>query len=278
MKLEAGQVVWISGAGSGIGRGIARALAARGLRVAVADIRREAAEETAELIRAANGYALAQEVDVSDAQSVDAAARQAETALGPVSVVCNNAGVAMHGVPLHQITEAEWDWALGVNVKGVVNGIRSFLPGMLERGAPGHVVNTASIGGFQVNPDFLTAAYSMTKYAVVALSEGLQNELRGTAVGVSILAPAAVSTEIHLSARARPARLGGPTERAANHFMGDLIRNGAQAEDIGRMVAEAIEADRFYVFTHPETRRWVEARHARILEGFDQATARAVAE
>lgn len=278
MKLEPGMTAWISGAGSGIGRGTARALAARGLRVAVADIRAEAAEETAEMIRAANGHALAQQVDVSDPEAVEAAAREAEAALGPASVICNNAGVAMHGVPLHEIAPADWDWVIGVNIYGVIHGFRAFLPGMLERGAPGHVVNTASIGGFQVNPDFLTAAYSMTKYAVVALSEGLRNELLGTQVGVSVLAPAAVATDIHLSARARPERMGGPTERAQNHFMGELIRDGARPDEIGRIVAEAVEADRFYIFTHPETRPWIEARHASILEGFDLAARRAAAE
>jgi short-subunit dehydrogenase len=116
---------------------------------------------------------------------------------------------------------------------------------MLATQRPAHVVNTASIGGFQVNPNFLTAAYSMTKYAVVALSEGLHNELQGTQVGVSILAPAAVDTRIHLSERSRPDRLGGATVRPQNHFMGDLIKGSmppqAVGEDVGRDVERGVD-------------------------------------
>ena len=269
MRIEAGCVACVTGAGSGIGRGIALALAARGAAVAVCDIRAEAAEAVAAEIVAAGGRALALGLDVSDAAAVEAAAGRIEAELGPVAILCNNAGVAMHGVPMHEIALSDWDWVIGVNIMGVVHGIRSFVPRMLARGTPAHVVNTASIGGFQVNPAFLTGAYSMTKYAVVALSEGLANELADSPIGVSVLAPAAVATGIHLSGRARPERLGGATERAENHFMGDLIRDGAAPEVVGARVAEAIEAGEFYIFTHPETRPWLEARHARILAGFE---------
>ncbi|MCC6008396.1 MAG: SDR family NAD(P)-dependent oxidoreductase [Rhodobacteraceae bacterium] len=271
MKIERGCTAYVSGAGSGIGRGIALAAAARGASVAVCDIRAEAAEAVAEEVRGLGAQALAMALDVSDAAAVQAAAARIEEALGPVSLVCNNAGVAMHGVPLHEIELPDWDWVIGVNVMGVVHGIRAFVPRMLARGGPAHVVNTASIGGFQVNPDFLTGAYSMTKYAVVALSEGLEQELSGSGIGVSVLAPAAVATGIHLSGRARPERLGGATERAANHFVGDLIHDGAAPEEIGEQVVRAVEEGSFYIFTHPETRKWIEARHRRIEGGFDAA-------
>jgi short-subunit dehydrogenase len=144
---------------------------------------------------------------------------------------------------------------------------------MLAQGVPCHIVNTASIGGFQVNPNFLTAAYSMTKYAAVALSEGLQQELSATSVGVSVLAPAAVDTGIHLSARARPDRLGGAFERSENHFMGDLIKDGTRPEVVGGMVVAAIEAGDFYIFPHPDTWHWLAARHDRIRDGFDRSIA-----
>lgn len=273
MQVEAGQTAYVSGAGSGIGRGMALRLAARGVRVGVCDIRFEAAAETAQLIRAANGAAEPFALDVSDAQSMSDAADAIETAFGPVSIVCNNAGVAMHGVPMHEISAADWDWVIGVNVYGVIHGISTFVPRLLAAGNPAHVVNTASIGGFQVNPQFLTGAYSMTKYAVVALSEGLQQELAGTNIGVSVLAPAAVDSGIHLSARSRPERMGGAFERPQNHFMGDLIKDGAQPEAIGERVIRAIEADEFYIFTHPETQHWLEARHERIRAGFETARA-----
>ncbi|MDQ0315042.1 SDR family NAD(P)-dependent oxidoreductase [Amorphus orientalis] len=270
MDIQAGMAAYVSGAGSGIGRGIARVLASRGVRVGVADIRGEAAEETVALIAADGGQAVALEVDVSEKASVEAAADAIEGAFGPVSIVCNNAGVAMHGVPVHEFSSAEWDWVIGVNLYGVIHGIQTFVPRLIAAGGPGHVVNTASIGGFQVNAAFLTGPYSTTKYAVVALSEALSNELAETSIGVSILAPAAVNTSIHLSERSRPDRLGGAYVRPENHFMGELIRDGADPLEIGRQVAEAIEDDALYVFTHPETEAWLEARCGRILAGYDR--------
>lgn len=275
MKIEPGMAAFVTGAGSGIGRGIALALARRGVSVGVCDIRLDDAEKTTSLIEAAGGKALAVKADVSVRESVEEAADVVSAAFGAVSILCNNAGIAMHGVPLHEIKQADWDWVIGVNVYGVIHGMNVFVPRMLAAGKPAHVVNTGSIGGFQVNPNFLTGAYSMTKYAVVALSEGMQNELAGTNVGVSVLAPAAVDTGIHLSERSRPDRLGGAYVRPENHFMGDLIKDSARPEDIGEQVAAAIERNEFYIFTHPETQHWLEARHERIRAGFDAARARA---
>jgi NAD(P)-dependent dehydrogenase (short-subunit alcohol dehydrogenase family) len=275
MKIEAGMAAFVTGAGSGIGRGIAASLARRGVRVGVADISEADAAETVRLIAAEGGAAMAVAADVSDRSAVEAAVDAVERAYGAISIGCNNAGIAMHGVPLHEIAAADWDWVIGVNLYGVIHGIQALVPRMLASGRPAHIVNTASIGGFQVNPNFLTGAYSMTKYAVVALSEGLRNELEGTPVGVSILAPAAVDTRIHLSERSRPERLGGATVRPQNHFMGDLIKGGMQPAEIGERVAAAIEAGDFYIFTHPETREWLDRRHAAIAAAFDKAAAEA---
>lgn len=275
MKIEPGMTAFVTGAGSGIGRGIALALARRGASVGVCDIRLDDAGETVSLIEASGGKALAVKADVSVRESVEEAANIVTDAFGEVSILCNNAGIAMHGVPLHEIRQADWDWVIGVNVYGVIHGMNVFVPRMLASGKPAHVVNTASIGGFHVNPNFLTGAYSMTKYAVVALSEGMQNELAGTNVGVSVLAPAAVDTGIHLSERSRPDRLGGAYVRPENHFMGDLIKDSARPEDIGERVAAAIEGNEFYIFTHPETQHWLEARHERIRAGFEAARAKA---
>jgi NAD(P)-dependent dehydrogenase (short-subunit alcohol dehydrogenase family) len=273
MKIEAGMSACVTGAGSGIGRGIAMSLARRGMRVGVCDIRLDDARHTAGLIEAAGGQALAVEVDVSDRTSVEGAVDRIERTFGPIAVGCNNAGIAMHGLPLHEISAADWDWVIGVNIYGVIHGIQALVPRMRASGRPAHIVNTASIGGFQVNPNFLTAAYSMTKYAVVALSEGLRNELQGTGIGVSILAPAAVDTRIHLSERSRPQRLGGATSRPQNHFMGDLLKGQMSPADVGERVAAAIDADEFYIFTHPETKQWLDRRHAAIEAAFDRPAA-----
>ena len=278
MKIEKGMAAYVSGGGSGIGRGISMSLARRGVKVGVCDIREVDAAETVQLIQAEGGTAMAVAVDVSDGGSVEAAANAIETAYGPVAIACNNAGIAMHGVPLHEIAAKDWDWVIGVNVYGVIHGIQSFIPRMLEAGQPAHMVNTASIGGFQVNPNFLTGAYSMTKYAVVALSEALQNELAGTQVGVSILAPAAVDTRIHLSERSRPERMGGAYVRQQNHFMGDLIKGGTQPVEIGERVAGAIQAGDFYIFTHPETKIWLDRRHAAIDAAFAKTATADIAE
>ena len=271
MIIEAGMAAFVTGGGSGIGRGIALSLARRGVRVGVCDIRESDAAETARQIQVAGGVSIPVAVDVSELQSVEDAVNTVESAFGEIVIACNNAGIALHGVPLHEITAADWDWVIGVNIQGVIHGIQTLVPRMLATERPAHIVNTASIGGFQVNPNFLTAAYSMTKYAVVALSEGLHNELQGTQVGVSILAPAAVDTRIHLSERSRPKRLGGATVRTQNHFMGELLKGSMSPDEVGDRVVNAIEDEDLYIFTHSETRQWLDRRHAAIIEAFEKA-------
>ena len=271
MIIEAGMAAFVTGGGSGIGRGIALSLARRGVRVGVCDIRESDAAETARQIQVAGGVSIPVAVDVSELQSVEDAVNTVESAFGEIVIACNNAGIALHGVPLHEITAADWDWVIGVNIQGVIHGIQTLVPRMLATERPAHIVNTASIGGFQVNPNFLTAAYSMTKYAVVALSEGLHNELQGTQVGISILAPAAVDTRIHLSERSRPERLGGATVRPQNHFMGELLKGSMPPHEVGDRVVNAIEDEDLYIFTHPETRQWLDRRHAAIIEAFEKA-------
>jgi len=268
-----GKTAFVTGAASGIGLGIARQLARAGARVALGDIRADALEAAREQVSALGGEAIGIIVDVSDPDSVEAAAREVEDRFGNIHAVFNNAGVASHGVPVADVPLADWNWVIGVNVYGVIHGIRSFLPRIRAHGEGGHIVNTASIGGLQVNPTFLTGPYSMTKYAVVALSEALRNELADTDIGVSVLCPMSVATDIHLSARSRPERLGGPHERPQDHFMGDLIKDGQSPDQVGERVVAALRNGDFFILTHPETREWIENRHARIREGFDQLDA-----
>jgi NAD(P)-dependent dehydrogenase (short-subunit alcohol dehydrogenase family) len=268
-----GKTAYVSGAASGMGFGIASALAQAGANIAIVDIREDALAEARARLHNFGDRIETYVSDVSDAERLAETARQIDERFGPVHIVCNNAGVSMHGVPLEQISLSEWDWVIDVNIKGVINGIRTFVPRMKAHGEGGHVVNTASIGGLQVNPNFMTGAYSMTKYAVVALSEALENELAGTNIGVSVLCPAAVDTGIHLSARSRPARHGGPFERPADHFMGELIKDGLRPEQVGARVVKAIENGEFYILTHSSPREWVERRFRRILAAFDQAEA-----
>jgi NAD(P)-dependent dehydrogenase (short-subunit alcohol dehydrogenase family) len=268
-----GKTAYVSGAASGIGFGIASALAQAGANIAMVDIRAEALADARARLHNLGADVETFVADVSDATLLEETAAAIDRAFGPIHIVCNNAGVSMLGVPLEEISRSDWDWVIDVNINGVINGIRTFVPRMRRHGEGGHIVNTASIAGLQVNPNFKTGAYAMTKYAVVALSEALEQELAGSGIGVSVLCPAAVDTGIHLSARARPQRLGGPFTRNADHFMGDLIREGLRPEQVGARVVQAIRDGEFYIFTHSTPREWVERRFNRIMAAFDRAEA-----
>ncbi len=260
----------VTGAASGIGSGIARSLAGAGMNVALLDIQERALDELRRQIESSGGKAIALYADVSDAGSLAAAAQRAEAAFGRIHVAGNNAGVAMHGTPLEEIELQDWNWVIGVNIYGVIHGIRTFVPMIRKHGEGGHVVNTASIGGLQMRPGWNTGAYSMTKYAVVALSEALEQELSGSGIGVSVLCPASVRTAIYDSAKNRPARLGGPFRREQQHFLKDVIADGRSPEQVGERLLRAIRDDEFFVFTHAEPRQLIEARHRRIMDAFDR--------
>jgi NAD(P)-dependent dehydrogenase (short-subunit alcohol dehydrogenase family) len=185
-----GRVAVITGGGSGIGASLARACAAEGMRVVVVDVSGERAASVAAEIP--DGTAVARAVDVSDAASVEALADFAFDTFGAVHLLCNNAGVSPAG-RIWDFTDDEWRWLLGVNVHGVANGIRSFVPRMIEQGE-GHIVNTGSGASFVSTPRL--GPYCATKHAIVGLSEALRYELDGTGIGVSVLVPAGVNTNI----------------------------------------------------------------------------------
>ena len=210
MKELAGKFAFVTGAANGIGLGIARALAKEGVHVALADIEREGIERAAREVAALGVRTLALPLDVSDPAAVEDAARQVESEFGRVHICVNNAGISLNRGPAYEIAPAQWDWLLGVNVFGAVNGVRAFLPLIKRHGEEGHIVNTASIAGLQVHPALRNGSYSMTKYAVVAFSEALEAELAGSKIGVSVLCPALVTTTINASSRRRPERFGGP--------------------------------------------------------------------
>jgi len=269
----AGKTAIVTGAASGIGLGIARGFARAGMNIALADIEAEALEHARKEVEALGVKAIGVVTDVSDRASVARLAAATEAEFGRLHVAVNNAGVSMHGEPADAIEPGYWDWIIGVNIYGVIHGIQAFLPLIKAHGEGGHIVNTASIGGLQVNPNWYTAAYSMTKYAVVALSEALENELKGTRIGVSVLCPAAVDTAIYRSARNRPPRFGGPQERPQELFMQDLLAVGWPPDRIGARVVDAIRAGEFFILAQSAPREWIERRHARILAAFDRAAA-----
>ena len=265
----AGKIAVVTGAASGIGLGIAHALGRAGMTVALADIRRDAVERACRELREAGSEAMPLVIDVSDPDSVAAAAADVEREIGCPHILVNNAGVAFHGTPLEQVTHENWQWVIGVNVLGAINCVSSFLP-LMKRNGEGHIVNTASGSGFFIRPGRHQGPYAVTKYAVVAFSEALEQELAGTGIGVSVLCPGAVNTAIHESGHARPQRFGGPVERPDELFLKDLTAQGMAPDKVADRVLRAIRENQFYIFTHAATRAPIESRHARILAALDE--------
>jgi NAD(P)-dependent dehydrogenase (short-subunit alcohol dehydrogenase family) len=264
-----GKTAFVTGAANGIGLGICRALARNGVNIVLADIEKAQLEIARRELAAFNVRTRAIEVDVSDAAAFERAADEAEAEFGNIHLLFNNAGVSLGAMPLWEVTPAQWEWIFGVNVQGVINGIRTLVPRMRKHGETGHVINTASIGGLQVNPNLRNGSYAMTKYAIVALSEALALDLEGSAIGASVLCPALVATTLHASSRRRPARLGGPYERQGADAAQAWQSAGMSSDDVGMRVLDAVARSEFFIFTHEEPRTWIEQRHARILAGFD---------
>jgi NAD(P)-dependent dehydrogenase (short-subunit alcohol dehydrogenase family) len=254
-----GRVAVVTGGGSGIGRGIAHVLADTGMRVVVADIEDPAAEAVASEL---GDRATAMHVDVADLVSVRALADRVEADLGPVDVLCNNAGVTVWG-RLVDMKPTDWDWVLSVNLRGVVHGLLAFLPRMRDRRA-GHVVNTASMGGLLAGPGL--GVYCTTKYAVVAISEALRPEAAEYGVGVSVVCPGLVRTRLDTAGRNAPA--GVPIDHAGLGPLGVALESGLDPIEVGRAVRRAIERNELYVLTSPEFREVVEHRFNEILAAF----------
>lgn len=265
-----GKGALVTGAASGIGRAVAFALGRAGMKVAFADLRAADVEGACSEARAEGLDAVPLAFDVSDDAAVAAAARDLQDGFGPLHVLVNNAGVAFHGTPLQRATAADWRWVLGVNVEGMANCTRHFLPLIQRHGEGGHVVNTASGSGFFIRAGRHQGLYAASKYAALAFSEALELELAGSGIGVSVLCPAAVDTAIHRSAANRPARHGGPTERPDEAFLKDLTAGAMAPDAVAALVLAAIRSGEFYIFTHPSMRAPIEARHRRIMDAFDR--------
>jgi NAD(P)-dependent dehydrogenase (short-subunit alcohol dehydrogenase family) len=254
------RVAVVTGGGSGIGRALVDVFARERARVVVADIDEAAAVEAAAAVRARGGTAIAVCTDVTDLAQVQALADRVFGELGAVDVLCNNAGVALWG-GLEAATHRDWQWALGVNLWGVIHGLESFLPRMIASGRRGHVVNTASMAGLVATRGL--GIYNTTKYAVVGLSETLVKDLAPHGIGVSVLCPMGVATRIRSSDRTRPVHLKnetGPPVTAGMALDGDTLAPEAVAE----MVLSAIRANRLYVITHPEALDAIRRRFQRI--------------
>jgi NAD(P)-dependent dehydrogenase (short-subunit alcohol dehydrogenase family) len=266
MDLNHGVAV-ITGAASGFGRAFAQACVAEGMKVVLADVDDSGLAGTRDLLPS-EAEALVVPTDVSDSASVQALADRSFDRFGRVTLLFNNAGVAIGGLSWES-TPADWAWVLGVNLMGVVHGIQSFVPRMLAQGHPAHIINTASAAGLVSVPG--GAVYCASKHAVVALSECLHQELKvkTSRIGVSVLCPSFVRTAIAESERNRPAALHN-RQPASNHGSEPLRQAMARAritaDDIARVTLDAVQGSRFYVLPHPKVRDEVRARMEAIID------------
>jgi NAD(P)-dependent dehydrogenase (short-subunit alcohol dehydrogenase family) len=264
------KVAVITGAGSGFGRAFARLGQQFGMRLVLADIQQDALDATATELRDAGATLIAERVDVSIGSDVENLARRARSAFGDVDLLFNNAGVGSGGL-IWENSEQDWQWVLGVNVWGVVHGIRAFVPSMIAKGTAGHVVNTASVAGMLSAP--LMGVYNVSKHAVVTMTETLYHDLRlvKAQIGCSVLCPAFVPTGIHQSERNRPAEADGEQPTASQLTARETIRKAVTAgrltaQQVAQSTFDAIREDRFYIITHPKILRSIALRHQDIAE------------
>jgi NAD(P)-dependent dehydrogenase (short-subunit alcohol dehydrogenase family) len=272
----AGKTAVITGAGSGFGLALARLGAKLGMKLALVDVQKDALDAVCAELQATGAAVMARRVDVADGGHMQALANDVGAQWGAPHLVFNNAGVAAGGL-VWENTEADWDWVLGVNLKGVVHGVRLFTPMMLQAAKAdpnwrGHLVNTASMAGLLTPPNM--GIYNVSKHAVVALTETLYQDLQlvTTQISASVLCPYFVPTGISLSQRNRPAHLP-PEAMTASQRIGQAMSEKAvgsgkvSAEDVAQMVLDAVAADRFYIYSHPKALGNVRLRVDAILNG-----------
>jgi NAD(P)-dependent dehydrogenase (short-subunit alcohol dehydrogenase family) len=272
MKELRGRTAVVTGAASGIGRGIALALGAEGMRVAVADLD---ADGAAAVAREIGADAFPVGVDVASATSLDAAAKEVAARTGGAHVLVNNAGVMLPLRPMSEASDADWEYILSVNLLGVVKGVAAFLPQLRAHAPEAHIVNTASMGGLIAVPGFPIGPYVATKYGCVGYTESLRGELGSLGIGVSVLCPGMVVSNLAASsARNRPARLGPqappPADLAADAEAAAPFM--IPAEEVGPVVVRGIRANRLHLFTHLDAQAMVERRFAAILADFAAET------
>ena len=273
--ISPGRVAVVTGAASGIGLGLATRLAAEGMRVVLADVEAPALTAAARQLATAGADVLPVVTDVSSLAAVESLRDAALERYGAVHLLCNNAGVGGPHGPIWECPPGEWDWVLGVNLGGVINGLRAFMPVLLQQDVA-HVLNTSSIFGVFAGA---LGPYGVSKHAVTALSETLYFNLqatrsapgRGPRVGVSVLCPGAVRTNFGTSARNRPASAGplssSADERASAEQFDRLSALGASPSEVADIVVEAIRAGRFYVLTSANRNGAVARRAQEILDG-----------
>ncbi len=270
-----GKVAFVTGGASGIGLGIVKRFVENGMKVVIADLRQDHIDVAVEYFesRQQGRKIHAIRLDVTDREAMARAADEAEKVFGNIHVVVNNAGVGIEG-PLKEATYADWDFGMGVNLGGVINGVQTFVPRMRAHGEGGHVVSTASLAGLITMPSNMIM-YVTAKAAVIAMMESLRTELGPEGVGVSVLCPGPIKSNIHQLNQNRPERFGAGEafvaagDRLAQRQVSDLWM---EPEQVGDMVVDAIRNNRLYIITHGEWRQSAEGRFKAILEAMPEQT------
>lgn len=249
---------------------MARAFAEKGMRLALADLNLTQLESAQRQFAESGHEVLIFPLDVCNRAQLEAATAATVQHFGALHVVCANAGVAGFIGPLQTGQYSDWDWIIDVNLKGAINTVHAALPHLLQNPKESHIVLTSSISGLRVyNPSRGQGMYNTTKFALVGFGEALYTDLHEQGVGVSILCPGVVNTDISNSGRNRPQQYGGPMDVHEDFVLAKAAKNGTDPLEFGRWVLKAMERDQLYVVTHPEDRAMVEERHARIMQAFD---------
>jgi NAD(P)-dependent dehydrogenase (short-subunit alcohol dehydrogenase family) len=252
MKDVEGKTAFITGGASGVGLGMAKVFTEAGMQVVIADIRQDHLDQAMAHFSDTNFRVHPVKLDVADRAAFARAADEAERAFGPVHIVCNNAGINMFA-PMDECTFDDWDWIMGVNLGGVINGIQTFIPRLKEHGKGGHIVNTASMAAFITGPG--AGIYTASKFAVRGLTESLRWNLAPLNIGVSVLCPGLVNSAIYESDKVRPEALSkniGPVDQAFMSRLADIHKVGMDPVEVGEKVLAGIRNNDLYIFPHPE--------------------------
>ena len=274
MQQLAGKTAFVTGGAGGIGLAMAQAFLHEGMHVAIVDVDAAALESAQQQLSGSNRTVVAHQLDVTDRVQFAQVADAVEAQLGPIHVVCNNAGVYRGGT-MDAVTYADWDWVLGVNLGGVVNGVQTLVERIKRHGEGGHIVNTASMAGVVTSPGL--GVYNTSKFAVVGLSEALRLDLEPHNIGVSVLCPGMVRTQILDSERTRPQQFDVEEKqaidaaRAHSEVMQQAMHVGIEPGEVAEMVVEAIKGDQLYIFPHPEMKDAAMARMEALMGAFGEA-------
>jgi NAD(P)-dependent dehydrogenase (short-subunit alcohol dehydrogenase family) len=268
MKDVKGKVAFVTGAASGMGLGMARAFADAGMKVMMADIEDAPLQREVAAIKAKGGDVAGIQLDVTKFEAVRAAAKRTVGTFGKVHVLCNNAGIGVFGKS-ETANIKNWQWVVDVNLWGVVYGLQAFVPLILSHGEEGHIVSTASMAGMIGLPG--AGPYNATKFAVVGIMETMMAENRKTHLGISVLCPGAVATNIASSTRNRQDEYGGAAPPSSKERIAEILAQGLHPDAVGRQVLEAIIDNQPYIFTDPTMRAMIESRHRRLMAGYDWA-------